>query len=234
LDNIKAFSNVKLLSYVPAEEEVLFMVGSIFQLDKVQCDNDGIWNIKMVLCSDNSNQLKTLYEQMKNKLGTGETDLLRFGHVLRGMGKLDDAEKYVRRFLVQLPDHDPNISHGYHALGMVSDLKGEFEASLKWYNKSLKIKMQTLDPNHSNIANANNCIGEVYRKKGDYAHALESYKKALLIWQNIYGEDHLNVATCLNNMGLIYQAKNNYTMAAEFHQKVLIIRQNIFQIMILS
>jgi hypothetical protein len=131
LDNIKAFSNVKLLSYVPAEEEVLFMVGSIFQLDKVQCDNDGIWNIKMVLCSDNSNQLKTLYEQMKNKLGTGETDLLRFGHVLRGMGKLDDAEKYVRRFLVQLPDHDPNISHGYHALGMVSDLKGEFEASLK-------------------------------------------------------------------------------------------------------
>ena len=85
------------------------MIGSIFRLVNIKRDNDGIWNIRMILCSDNDHQLQSLFQHMKKKIGAGETNLFNFGHVLSNMGKLDDAEKYYRRFLNQLSDDHQDI-----------------------------------------------------------------------------------------------------------------------------
>ena len=170
------------------------MIGSIFRLVEMKRDVDGIWNIRMILCSENDHQLQSLFQHMKKELGDGDTNLSSFGHVLRDMGKLDDAEKYYHRYLNQLSDDHPDISVCYHALGMVADAKGDYDASLKWYNKSLEIDMRTLKSDHPNIATSHNSIAIVHHKKGDYAHALESYEKALMIWKKAYGEDHPHVA----------------------------------------
>ena len=225
LKNTKPFSNITSFSYFPREEEVLFMIGSIFRLVEIKCDDDGVWNIRMVLCSENDHQLQPLFQHMKNELGTGDTNLLRFGHVLKDMGKLDDAEKYFHRYLNQLPDDDPDISACYHALGIVTDIKGDYDSSLKWYNKSLEIFIQTLKSDDPNIGTTLNSIAVIYRKQGDYAHALESFEKALAIWKKAYGEDHPRVAACFNNMGNVYQEEKKYSDALEYHQKSLIICQ---------
>jgi tetratricopeptide (TPR) repeat protein len=225
LDNIKPFRNITSSSYFPGEEEVLFMVGTIFRLVQMKRDSDGIWNIRMMLCSENDHQLQSLFQYMKKKLGTGKTDLLQFGHVLRDMGKLDDAEKYYRRYLDQLSADHPDISSCYHALGSVADEKGNYDSSLKWYNKSLEINMRTLESDHPNIASTHNNIAIVHEEKGDYALALESHEKALMIWKKAYGEDHPLVATCLDNMGIVYQNEKKYSKALEFYRKALTIRQ---------
>jgi len=225
LDNIKPFRNITSSSYFPDEEEVLFMVGTIFRLVKMKRESDGIWNIRMMLCSENDHQLKSLFQHMKNELGAGETTLLRFGDVLRKMGKLDDAEKYYYCYLGQLSSDHPDISLCYHALGRVASEKGDYDSSLKWHNKSLEINMRTLKSDHPNIAYTHNSIGEVHRKKGNYALALESYEKALMIWKKAHGEDHPFVATCLNNMGIVYDMQKEYSKALEFYQKALTIRQ---------
>jgi hypothetical protein len=102
LENIKPFANITSFSYFPGEEEVLFMIGSIFKLVQMKCDTNRIWNIRMVLCSENDHQLKTLFQHMKNEFSTGSTTLYRFGRVLCDMGKLNDAEKYYHRYLNQL------------------------------------------------------------------------------------------------------------------------------------
>ena len=81
LDNIKPFANITSVSYFPNEEEVLFMIGSIFRLVEMKCDSDGIWNIRMILCSQNDNQLQSLFRHMKSELGIGETNLQTLGHI---------------------------------------------------------------------------------------------------------------------------------------------------------
>ncbi len=97
LENIKPFSNITSLSYFPNEEEVLFMIGSMFRLVEINRDNYGIWNIRMVLCSANDHQLQSPFQHMKNELESGETNLCNFGNILRRMGKLNNAEKQYHR-----------------------------------------------------------------------------------------------------------------------------------------
>jgi tetratricopeptide (TPR) repeat protein len=225
LDKMKAFSKITSLSYFPGEEEVLFMIGSIFRLDSIQRDNEGVWNIQMVLCSDNDHQIQTLFQYMKDELGTGETNELIFGHLLRKMNKLDCAEKYYRRFLNQLSSDDSNVSHCYHALGLIADDKGDYESSLIWYNKSLQMFIQTLQPDDPNIAITHNSIAIVHQRKGDYSLALESYEKALSIWKRVFGEDHPRIAICLNNMGNVYRNEKKYPKALECVEKALSIFQ---------
>jgi tetratricopeptide (TPR) repeat protein len=218
LDNNQHFGNITSYSYFPNKDEILFTMGSIFRLVHIDRDIDGIWNIQLILCSNKDQQLQTFIQHKKNELDIIETDLLSFGFVLEDMGKLDDAEIYYHRVLNQLSKDHEDIPRCYHALGEVTQKKGDYDSSLKWYKKSLEI-------DDSNIATSHNSIAVVYSKKGDYAHALESFSKALEIWKKTYGEDHPDVAMCFNNMGIIYQEEMKYSEALEYYHKAWNIRQ---------
>jgi hypothetical protein len=104
LENIKPFSNISLHSYYPGENEVLFMIGSVFQSMNIDRDKDGILIVRMKLCSNNDHYLQPLFENMQMKPVTRKTNLLDFGNVLKHMGKWNDAENYYHRFLNELPD----------------------------------------------------------------------------------------------------------------------------------
>jgi hypothetical protein len=51
LANEKPFADISTQSYFPDELEVVFMLGSIFQLVSIEYDTDGIWIIHMILSS---------------------------------------------------------------------------------------------------------------------------------------------------------------------------------------
>ncbi len=225
LENIKPFSNIAELCFFPDEEEILFMVGSIFRLNNIFIDNDGIWIIQMNLCSYNDHHLQTLFQHMKKQLDVGETNLLNFGTILQNMGKVDHAEKYYIRLLNQLSNDHREVPVCYHQLGIVAENKGDYESSLKWCNKSLEIDIQTLKADDPSIACNYNNTAIVYEKKGDYEHALESYNKALTIYKQAFGENHSDVAACLNNMGIVYKNQKKYSQALEVYQKSLSIRK---------
>jgi tetratricopeptide (TPR) repeat protein len=225
LDANKIFSNITSYSYFPNREEILFMFGSTFRLVHIDRDIDDIWNIQLILCSNKDQPLQAFIQHKKNELDIVETDLLSFGFVSEDMGKLDDAENYYHRVLNQLSKDHEDITRCYHALGEVTQKKGDYDSSLKWYNKSLEIDMRTLKMNDPQIATSHNSIAVVYSKKGDYIHALDSYAKASEIWKKAFGEDHPDVAMCFNNMGIIYQEEKKYSEALEYYHKAWNIRQ---------
>ena len=136
------------------ESEVLFMLGSIVCLNQICHDQSSadarMSIIRMTLCSDHDNDLKQLYDHMKNEYHREETNLLSLGDVMLKMGKFDLTEKYYRRLLSDLPSNDPSLSTLYQRLGMVANAKGEYDTSLEWYQKSLEIKMRTCPSDHEN------------------------------------------------------------------------------------
>lgn len=221
----KPFVYTPPFSFYPNEEEILFMCGSIFRINEVKRDKDSIWNIRLVLCSTDDEQLQSLFQHMKNELGDGQTNLLQFGHVLRDMGKLNDAEKYYRCYLKQLSDDHVDRALCYHALGKIASAKGDFKSSLKWFNKSLEMNKQFLAPTDPNLGCDYNSIATIYFQTGDDQNALESYEKALHIWKQAYGRNHICIAACLNNMGVIHQKQENYSKALKCYEKALKIRQ---------
>ncbi|CAF3412844.1 unnamed protein product [Rotaria sp. Silwood1] len=229
-DDIKPFSNVTPFSYFQHKEEILFMIGSIFRLVRIDRVSDDIWNIKLILCSNNDHPLQSFIQEKKTELDIVDTDPLSFGFILEHMGKLNDAEKYYCYILNHLPKDHENITRCYHALGEVTQKKGDYNLSLKWYNKSLENDMQTMKIDDPNIATSYNSIAVVYSKKGDYTLALESYKKALEIWKKKFDENHPDVAMCYNNIGIIYQEEKKYSDALEYYHKAWNIRQQYFPV----
>lgn len=224
LPNVKPFSDLTQFSHLPLEEEVLFMAGSIFRLHDIHLDQDGIWNIRMSLCSDNDYHLQPLFRHLNDKLGNSETTLLDFGHLLKDMGRIDNAQIYYLRHLCQLPNYHQRSSACCHALGMIAGLKGDFESSLRWYNKSLEIAQHTLTNPHPNIAFIHNSLGEIYRKKGDYPQALAFFQTALGILK-VFGKDDPHTAACYNNIGLVHKDIQKYSKALKWYIKAAQIRE---------
>ena len=227
IDPNKPFCNITPFSYYTGEEQILFTLGSIFRLVSVQPQGDGkdrIWIIRLKLSTNKHRLLRYLFENMKNQYNTEQINLLSFGRVLRKMSKFDEAERFYRRLLKELPHDHPNLADCHYSLGIVIDEKGDYESSLEWHQKSLAIKNQTLKSNDPNMGYSYNSIGNVYQKKGDYKRALEYYNKALIVWKRAFGENHLDVAMCLNNMGCIYENEKKYSEALECHQKSLAIK----------
>ncbi|UJR29624.1 hypothetical protein I4U23_017172 [Adineta vaga] len=220
LHDVKPFADINSYSAFPDEEEVLLMLGSIFRLENISMNEEGIWIIQMTLCSDNDNQLKPIFDNLKKQYGDGETGLLAFGNRLHDMGKFDDADKYYHRLLNELsPDDHQNIATCYHVLGIVAFDRGDYELSLEWYHKSLELKIRTFGLNDRLVGNSHNSIGNVHLRKGDYEKALESYQSALMIFSRVFGEDSQHVATCFNNMGHVYIEQKEYQKALDCYQK---------------
>ncbi len=219
-DHQKSFANLTSISYYSNEEEILFMLGSIFRLMNIKQDKNGLWIIQMILSNNNDENLKILFQNIKNEINQ-QTNLLSFANILHQMGKYDLAEKYFHRLLADLPNDHEDIFRCYHALGVIALIKNNYDLSLQWHEKSLK----NFKLNPSQLANSYNCIGCIYQKKEDFQNALEFYHKALDIWKNNFDEDCYRIADCLNNIGCVYESEKNYFKALEYHQQALTIRK---------
>ncbi|CAF3624815.1 unnamed protein product [Rotaria sordida] len=226
LAGIKPFADITSSSFFTNEQEVLIMLGSIFRLVNIDCQN-GVWIAHMAMCSDNDNSLKPIYDYMKNEYDendSGSSDF-SFGILLFKMGQYDKAEKYCNRLLSELPRDHPDLAPCYHNLGMVANHKGKYDTSLEWFAKALEMYNKTRQPDDPVVATTYNSIGEVHFRKGNRTNALESFKKALSIRKKRFGEEHLQVAMCYHNMGNVYQEEKKFQEAFECHQKSLMIRQ---------
>jgi tetratricopeptide (TPR) repeat protein len=226
LPGIKPCANITSHSFFTGEQEVLIMLGSIFRLISIDCQ-DQVWIIQLTLCSDSDDNLKPIFEYMKNEYdeGDGESSLFSFGILLFKMGQFDKAEKYYHRLLKELPNDHEDLAGCYHNLGMIDNHKGDYDSSLQWFNKALEIYARIMKPDDPVLAVTHNSIGEVHLKKGNRSGALESFNKALMIRKQAFGEDNLQVAMCFHNIGNVYQEEKKFQEAFECHQKALAIRQ---------
>ncbi|CAF3739608.1 unnamed protein product [Rotaria sp. Silwood1] len=137
----KPFADISPYSEFPGESEILFMLGSIFRLDKIYYSNDNqVWIVRMTLCSEKEHDLKNVLIYMKHELGSEETNLRILGRVLWEMGKPELAEKYFIRFLKQLSPNDPLRADLYQELGKLASNAGDYDKSVQWHQKSLELK----------------------------------------------------------------------------------------------
>lgn len=216
LSHLRPFGNIQSVSYSSKIKEILFMIGSIFSIDRVTGDTGSIWTVKLSLCSMNHPLLKAVAQGLQTELSTGQINLFQYGNLLYRLGKVEHCQKYYCRYLNQLPDNHSDIPICYTKLAFIAEAKKNFTVSLTWYKKAL----QTLAPtDQTKLADVHNSIANVYSKTNDYPHAIKSYRKALTIWKTLFGENHSSIIKCLNNIGAVYDMKKNYSKALDYYQK---------------
>ncbi|CAF1390651.1 unnamed protein product [Rotaria sordida] len=155
----KPFADISAFSEFPSESEILFMPGSIFRLNSVNCSkDDSYWIIHMTLCSDDEHDLKEVLMYMKQQLVSGETNLRTLGKILWEMGKFDLAKQYFTRLLKELSPNDPLLGTLYDDLGKLASQIGDFNTSIQWYKQSAAFKSQNQLTSTSSIKEASNPI----------------------------------------------------------------------------
>ena len=234
----KPFADISTFSEFPEEEEVLFMLGSLFEITEVCCrdsssasaDETLVWIFKMKLCHEDQNDLKAIFHDLRNDFGGREYDgkneatINSFAIVLYEMHKFELAGKFFRRLLRELPRDDRfTRARCYHNMGNVTLQQGDLSRSSEFYQQAL-----TLLEDDPRAATTHLCFGNLFAKKKKYSKAFDSYRRALALYERQYGPEHPRVALCYGNIGSMFIQQRRWTEAREFVEKCLAIEQHCF------
>jgi len=143
----------------------------------------------------------------------------RFGNYSRS---LEDADEVIR--LTEFDDSMQLLhAYGLRVKGLTLHGKGEAQASLPFFEKSLEIYSRSKE--NESIATLLLETGMAYRAVGNYADALSMYLKALVIFKQ---ENSFNSqANVLNNIGVLHHMKGEYDLSIEaFEEGLLCSRVN--------
>ena len=91
--------------------------------------------------------------------------------------------------------------------------QGRYADAIALATQSLRIRENTLGPEHPDLTPSLNNLAELYRNQGRYAEAEPLYKRCLAIREKALGAEHPDVAETLNNLALLYDRQGQYTEA---------------------
>jgi tetratricopeptide (TPR) repeat protein len=88
---------------------------------------------------------------------------------------------------------------------------------LKFYEKTLIIRLKHLPNGHCNIGDIYNNIGAVYRSLYHYDLALDYFSRSIEIYNKSLCSSHPSVASTCKNIGMTYEIKKDFIQALEFY-----------------
>ncbi|CAF1003772.1 unnamed protein product [Rotaria sp. Silwood1] len=170
------FAFIQNYSSCPDEEEVLFSIGAIFKVQSVE-QRANMWHIHLQLSKEENEISQNLSEHMMKQIGS-EPDPLSFGWFLFRMNKFDEAERYAKYMLTQLPSKDKAIGNAYNLLGLMYKATHKLEESVAYYEKALEIYSQMNCHDSPQIIAIHCNLGLVHLELGDSRNAEEQQREA--------------------------------------------------------
>jgi tetratricopeptide (TPR) repeat protein len=212
----KPFADVSKLSYFQEEEEIIFMLGSVFRITNVYYSKDEhVWIAELILCNENDHDLKDLFAYHKKKICKGLSNVVSLGDILFKMGEFDKAKQYYNRILTELSTIDLSTANCYFGLGNVAIEQDEYSVALDYHLKALDIKQKFLSGDDSNIASSYNQIGTAYRRLCVYDRALEYANIGLKMRLKCLDKNDVDLAQSYRDIGLVYYRLNENILALE-------------------
>ncbi|CAF0835033.1 unnamed protein product [Adineta steineri] len=202
-------------SYIPDELEVIFPIGSTFEVDFIDKENIP-YRVRLTLAEDkNYERIFNIFQ--KNYVIKPPSTVL-FADLFISMGEYDKAERYLQILLEELQKSDDKV-YVYHSMGKIYYEKDDYNCALDWFNKALDfIKEKNIF-----CATIYLYIAKSYRAQNEYNAALE-YCHKVLDDQNEM--DWSDLADLYDEFGTIYSFMNNFNKALEYLTQSLSIRQS--------
>jgi tetratricopeptide (TPR) repeat protein len=222
------FASITDVTYFHGEEdEVLFSMHTVFRICDIKPmgENSCLFQVDLVLTSDNDIQLRTLTDRFREEIHQHSDGWYQLGSLLLKMGQFDKAQQ-LYEILLEQTTNEHEKGDIYHQIGSTKAAQGEYSKALSFYEKALEIRQKTLPPNHPDLASSYNNIGLVYASMDEYSKALSYHEKALEIRQKSLPSNHPDFASSYNNIGLVYASMDEYSKALSFHERAVNIGQS--------
>lgn len=228
LVSAKPFADITERSAFDKEEqEILFMLGSIFKvIDVSRHDETNTWIIQLELSNEEENSIKPVFEFLKSQTPE-ETDLMCIGNIYYHMGKYFEAEKYFQKMSSSLPENDINLAGCYSNLGMIAYYGyGDYDKAFTHYSKALEFELKKPLRHKYTLGNIFNNLGNVLKQQGQYAEALSQFDHVFNIDLDSEGPHGIVLAAAHLNRGLVYRELNDFTSALQCMRDSLAIASN--------
>ncbi|RDD40155.1 Nephrocystin-3 [Trichoplax sp. H2] len=139
------------------------------------------------------------------------------------IGELMEADKWVRKAeeLAKKLRDEVKICMCFHVEGRIKQLLGNLKGALSDYNKSLEIRLNSLESGDISASISYEYIGQVYYYQGKYDDALSMYDKSLKIKLAKLGDCHSDIAVTYYNIGQVYSNQGIYDNALSMYHKSL-------------
>jgi tetratricopeptide (TPR) repeat protein len=109
-------------------------------------------------------------------------------------------ERLCREILQMVPDRSRSAAIFTHQLGIVFQLRGEYEQALDWYRQSLAIAEELGD--RAGVAASYHQLGRLAQEQGDYDRAFDWYRQALTIQAEL--GDRAGMARSYGQLGILF------------------------------
>jgi tetratricopeptide (TPR) repeat protein len=216
LQNSKPFAAISHLSYFRNEEEVLIMLGCIFQIEEVKFnENLQMWMAKLIMRSADDYVLKPIFDYERKEFGN-EPNLI---HLARMLMNIDEYEK-AKGILTQILNNSPTdleARNCYFFLGSSARQQADYDTALINYFKCLELQQKISSPDRPSMAQTFSSMAEVYYMKEQNDLSLEYCQKAL----DILPDDHEYRTRVYRQAGNVYLDKAEFILALDYYKKTL-------------
>ncbi|UJR11617.1 hypothetical protein I4U23_015799 [Adineta vaga] len=138
----RPFANITDISHFGTKEnEILFMLGSVFRITNVERDLNHRWIVSMTACDQEDIELNRLFSVFGDGAkinGLDDDTFHNFGVLLIGMGMPYEAEKLYRHMLDEyklFPPNDIVLARCYYMLGKAAFVAELAESTNSWWEK---------------------------------------------------------------------------------------------------
>jgi Tfp pilus assembly protein PilF len=214
-----SYADIECISFHPREEEVLFNMGSTFQIDGIEDDptNAKIKRIKLTARDFNL----TLLDEMKAKVKQSSQATLSI-LLVRYLIELGE-DRVSKRYLNQIIDseqleNDPNLVAVYNCLGTIYSRQALHGEALDYYRKALNTQARLQFSNNNALAEIFNNIGQTHLGLNQLEEAEQNLEEGVRIQKREPKHVQQHLASLYCNKGQVAYARHDYDEAEENFQ----------------
>ena len=173
------YADISYSSQFQTEEEILFDVGSIFEITGVTKEGNGsdeMYHVELKGVGNPSSDSQFHINEMRAEMSY-ESPRMLIGILLKRLGKYEDSLRYFEELLQNGAENDAAYIH--NRLGIAWRNKNEDEKALNHFNEALKFYSEKCLSDRKLLAAIHHNIGIIQSKRKKFTLALSSYTKAI-------------------------------------------------------
>ncbi|CAF3843268.1 unnamed protein product [Rotaria sp. Silwood1] len=210
LKQTKPFAEISKESFMKHEHEVLFCMGSVFRIDRIEKSTDNsTWNVKATLVEINE---QIQLEQTSTQV------LLKLGDYAVRINEFDKAERYYRLMLEDDQENIDNMIQVYERIAHLYTVKGEYAAVIEMCQTLIKLS-SSLPYKTLEIYTE---IAQIYYHICEYDQALLHYELVLNLNVDI---NCIDCAILYTSIAEIHRIKMNWSAAQQNYMKALAVQR---------
>ena len=208
-----------------SEQEILFTMGTVFRINNIE-QQDDFYRIRLTLSDEVDKQLEEYSSQIRRKIRSTNS----FLSLLRLMNQLSQHQS-VDQFVRILSDDDSFMAQPsllasiYDEFGTIYHVRGQYQRSLDYYDKSLNIYSSYLSADDQQLSSIYNKMGSVYFDQYDYEKALTLHELALQCQMKSKTPNLSSIIFYSKNIAKIYEKQGKYNEAISRYRGALQIQE---------